>query len=43
MQHLLTQITGLDMLLALAIFVLYLWWTPEVPGCDGGLDAQSRD
>ena len=44
MQELLTTITGLDMALAVILFVLYIWWQPEEgDSFEEGLDTHAAD
>ena len=43
MEHLLTNITGLDMAVCLGLLVLYFWLTPENEERQEGLDTGAID
>ena len=43
MQHLLTNITGLDMALCLALLLVYVWYTPTGEESTQALDTNAAD
>ena len=43
MEHLLNNITGLDMALSLALLLLYIWYTPATEESNEALDTNAAD